>query len=149
MAILGALLTAVSVSHGRMTRQDRQSRDRLVAVGLLSAWADRHWAERARWAAWAEGGGSDGPPPLLDRAEAAASTGEPLPSASWGLVVGPGPRLEPEVPGVTSLRLAVVDADSDRDAAPLALLDVLVPELEEPAEPGALPRLDRSTELTP
>ena len=86
LAILGVLLTAASVSRGRMARQDRQSRDRLAAVALLATWADRHWAERARWAAWAEGEGPDGLPPLLEQAVALADG--PPPSG----LVGSGGR---------------------------------------------------------
>lgn len=129
LGILGVLLTAASVSQSRMAEQDRQSRDRLLAVGLLASWADQHWSKRDQWAAWAEGGEAGELPPLLETKFASADDSRR--TESWRLLVRFGPRLEPPVPEVVSLRLVVVGSDVQRGASPLALLDVLVPEVQE------------------
>lgn len=134
LALLGGLLMAASVGRSRMSEQDRLSRDRLLAVELLGAWADLNWSQREEWAS-----GVDVPLPPLVPVEAGKQVRER--ASRWRIEVVPGPPLRPRVEGVKSLRLVVTTdrtsaeplatrAKSASDDAPLAVLDVLVADRE-------------------
>ena len=137
LAILGGLLTAASLARGRLVRQDRVSRDRQLAVSLLERWADRRWDRREEWAAWAAGRDLPGEElELLDEDDPERSVER---GSAWRLELEAVDALEPPVEGVTALRLRVVGGRRDRrqaPAAPLAVLDVLVPAAPPEAQRG-------------